>query len=98
MIRTELTAGLAEAVRLSQPEDAIDAMREAKKGLLDFTAASFAGREEKGIQKLLHLIEEEGGTPLVPVIGQGKRQRHYNLRCSMDLSPMLWISMMSIPM
>ncbi|MEC1620804.1 MmgE/PrpD family protein [Bacillus mojavensis] len=73
MIRTELTAGLAEAVRLSQPEDAIDAMREAKKGLLDFTAASFAGREEKGIQKLLHLIEEEGGTPLVPVIGQGKK-------------------------
>ncbi|MEC1661998.1 MmgE/PrpD family protein [Bacillus halotolerans] len=73
MIQTELTAGLAEAVRLSQPENATDAMREAKKGLLDFTAASFAGREENGIQKLLHLIEEEGGTPLVPIIGQGKK-------------------------
>lgn len=73
MIQTELTAGLAEAVRLSQPENATDAMREAKKGLLDFTAASFAGKEENGIQKLLHLIEEEGGTPLVPIIGQGKK-------------------------
>ncbi|MFP9167025.1 MmgE/PrpD family protein, partial [Enterococcus faecalis] len=45
----------------------------AKKGLLDFTAASFAGREDKGIQKLLRLIEDEGGRPLVPVIGQGKK-------------------------
>ncbi|MEC1646026.1 MmgE/PrpD family protein [Bacillus halotolerans] len=73
MIQTELTAGLADAVRLSQPENATDAMREAKKGLLDFTAASFAGKEENGIQKLLQLIEEEGGTPLVPIIGQGKK-------------------------
>ncbi|MCY9176573.1 MmgE/PrpD family protein [Bacillus inaquosorum] len=73
MSRQGLTAGLAEAVRTSQPEHSIDGMREAKKGLLDFTAASFAGREDKGIQKLLRLIEDEGGTPLVPIIGQGKK-------------------------
>lgn len=98
MSRQGLTAGLAEAVRTSQPEHSIAAMREAKKGLLDFTAASFAGREDKGIQKLLRLIEGEGGTPLVPIIGQGKKPRHYNPRCSMDLSPMHWILMMSTPM
>ncbi|NTU25687.1 MmgE/PrpD family protein [Bacillus tequilensis] len=73
MSRQGLTAGLAEAVRMSQPEHSIDAMREAKKGLLDFTAASFAGREDKGIQKLLRLIKDEGGAPLVPVIGQGTK-------------------------
>lgn len=72
MSKQGLTAGLAAAVRTSQPEHS-DAIREAKKGLLDFTAASFAGREDKGIQKLLRLIEDEGGRPLVPIIGQGKK-------------------------
>lgn len=73
MSKQGLTAGLAAAVRTSQPEYSVDAIREAKKGLIDFIAASFAGREDKGIQKLLRLIEDEGGRPLVPIIGQGKK-------------------------
>lgn len=80
MSKQGLTAGLAAAVRTSQPEYSVDAIREAKKGLLDFTAASFAGREDKGIQKLLRLIEDEGGRPLVPIIGQGKKGRAITIR------------------
>lgn len=97
MSKQGLTAGLAAAVRTSQPEHS-DAIREAKKGLLDFTAASFAGREDKGIQKLLRLIEDEGAGPLFLLSDRAKRPRHYNPRCSMDLSPMHWILMMSTPM
>ena len=73
MIGLELTKGLARAIVSSRPEDSAEAMHEAKKGLLDFTAASFAGRHDGGIQKLLQLIETEGGEPIVPLIGQGKK-------------------------
>ncbi|MCY8519470.1 MmgE/PrpD family protein [Bacillus atrophaeus] len=69
----ELTAGLAQSVRSSRPEASVEAMREAKKGLLDFTAASFAGRNDSGVEKLLNLIEGEGGEPIAPLIGQGKK-------------------------
>jgi 2-methylcitrate dehydratase PrpD len=33
-------------------------MKEARKGLLDFTAAAFAGRRDKGVEKLVKLAEE----------------------------------------
>ncbi|ATH92886.1 hypothetical protein ACH95_20930 [Bacillus glycinifermentans] len=69
----ELTKSLAHAVISSRPEDSADAMREAEKGLLDFTAAAYAGRKDSGVKKLLHLLEGEGGKPIVPLIGQGKK-------------------------
>ena len=56
-----LTAGLAQAVMSSVPETSAEAMKEARKGLLDFTAAAFAGRRDKGVEKLVKLAEEEGG-------------------------------------
>lgn len=77
----ELTSGLAQSVRSSRPEASIEAMREAKKGLLDFTAASFAGRNDSGVEKLLNLIEGEGGVPIAPLIGQGKRHHLRSRRC-----------------
>ncbi|MBT2573241.1 MmgE/PrpD family protein [Bacillus sp. ISL-51] len=68
-----LTAGLAQAVISSVPETSAEAMKEAQKGLLDFTAAAFAGRKDKGIDKLLKLIDEEGGQPISPLIGRNRK-------------------------
>lgn len=44
-----LTAGLAQAVMSSVPETSAEAMKEARKGLLDFTAAPL---REDGIKAL----------------------------------------------
>ena len=54
------------------PTDNKAALLEAKRGILDYLASAFAGREDAGIAKLLHAIEEEGGNPVTPLIGQGK--------------------------
>ncbi|QTN96089.1 MmgE/PrpD family protein [Bacillus sp. LJBV19] len=68
-----LTAGLAQAVMSSVPETSAEAMKEARKGLLDFTAAAFAGRRDKGVEKLVKLAEEEGGVPIAPLIGRNQK-------------------------
>lgn len=68
-----LTAGLAQAVMSSVPETSAEAMKEARKGLLDFTAAAFAGRRDTGVEKLVKLAEEEGGMPIAPLIGRNQK-------------------------
>ncbi|SFE54419.1 MmgE/PrpD family protein [Trichococcus pasteurii] len=69
---TVFTETMAEEVLKSTPTDNQAALREAKRGILDFLASAFAGREDAGIAKLLHAIEEEGGNPITPLIAQGK--------------------------
>ena len=67
---TEMLA--AEALKAT-PTDNEAALREAKRGILDFLASAFAGREDAGVLKLLHAIEAEGGHPVAALIGQNKR-------------------------
>ncbi|MGX9291968.1 MmgE/PrpD family protein [Bacillus sp. A015] len=69
----ELTKQLAEAVLLADPLQDQRAVQMAKNGLLDAAAAALAAKEDEGIQKLLQLVEQEGGAAQIPVIGQGKK-------------------------
>nr|WGD97964.1 MmgE/PrpD family protein [Bacillus safensis] len=41
--------------------------------LLDAAASALAAKEDEGIQKLMQLVEQEGGAAQIPVIGQGKK-------------------------
>ncbi len=93
-----LTAGLAQAVMSSVPETSAEAMKEARKGLLDFTAAAFAGRRDKGVEKLVKLAEEEGGVPIAPLIGRNQKPRRPNPRSLTDSSHMRLILTMFILM
>ena len=70
---TAFTEMLATEVLLANPADNKAALREAKRGLLDYLASAFAGREDAGVRKLLHAIEAEGGHPVAALIGQNKR-------------------------
>ncbi|UUD43119.1 MmgE/PrpD family protein [Bacillus pumilus] len=69
----ELTKQLAEAVLSADPLQDQRAIQMAKNGLLDAAAAALAAKEDEGIQKLMQLVEKEGGAAQVPVIGQGKK-------------------------
>ncbi len=67
-----ITSLLTNQILTATPTDNEAALREAKRGILDYLASAFAGREDAGIAKLLHAIEEEGGNPVTPLIGKGK--------------------------
>ncbi|PCK23062.1 hypothetical protein CEY02_01955 [Bacillus pumilus] len=69
----ELTKQLAEAVLSADPLQDRQAVQMAKNGLLDAAAAALAAKEDEGIQKLMQLVELEGGAAQIPVIGQGKK-------------------------
>ncbi|AMM96217.1 MmgE/PrpD family protein [Bacillus pumilus] len=69
----ELTKQLAEAVLSADPLQDQRAVEMARNGLLDATAAALAAKEDEGIQKLMGLVEQEGGAAQIPVIGQGKK-------------------------
>ncbi|PRR89287.1 MULTISPECIES: MmgE/PrpD family protein [unclassified Bacillus (in: firmicutes)] len=69
----ELTKKLAEAVLAADPLQDQRAVEMARNGLLDAAAAALAAKEDEGIQKLLVLVEQEGGAAQIPVIGQGKK-------------------------
>ncbi|MER3125367.1 MmgE/PrpD family protein [Bacillus pumilus] len=69
----ELTKQLTEAVLSADPLQDQQAVEMARNGLLDAAAAAFAAKEDEGIQKLMALVEQEGGTAQIPVIGQGKK-------------------------
>ena len=70
---TAFTEMMAEEVLKATPTDNEAALREAKRGVLDYLASAFAGREDAGTIKLLQAIEAEGGHPDAPLIGQNKR-------------------------
>ena len=70
---TAFTEMMAAEVLKATPTDNEAALREAKRGILDFLASAFAGREDAGIIKLLQAIEAEGGHSITPLIGQNKR-------------------------
>ncbi|MGE1144672.1 MmgE/PrpD family protein [Bacillus pumilus] len=69
----ELTKQLAEAVLSADPLQDHRAVEMARNGLLDAAAAALAAKEDEGIQKLMTLVEQEGGSAQIPVIGQGKK-------------------------
>ncbi|WP_368197772.1 MmgE/PrpD family protein [Bacillus pumilus] len=69
----ELTKQLAEAVLSAHPLQDQRAVEMARNGLLDAAAAALAAKEDEGIQKLMALVEQEGGAAQIPVIGQGKK-------------------------
>ena len=70
---TAVTEMMAEEVLKATPIENEAALREAKRGILDYLASAFAGREDSGTIKLLQAIESEGGHPVTPLIGQNKR-------------------------
>jgi len=70
---TALTGMLAAEILKAAPTDDATALSEAKRGVLDYLASAYAGREDAGVTKLLRAIEAEGGRPVVPLIGQKKR-------------------------
>ncbi|MCY7481751.1 MmgE/PrpD family protein [Bacillus safensis] len=69
----ELTKHLAEAVLSADPLQDERAIQMARNGLLDAAASALAAKEDEGIQKLMQLVEQEGGAAQIPVIGQGKK-------------------------
>ncbi|UXO88525.1 MULTISPECIES: MmgE/PrpD family protein [Bacillus] len=69
----ELTKQLAEAVLSANPLQDERAIQMAGNGLLDAAASALAAKEDEGIQKLMQLVEQEGGAAQIPVIGQGKK-------------------------
>ncbi|USD83257.1 MmgE/PrpD family protein [Bacillus safensis] len=69
----ELTKQLAEAVLSADPLQDERAIQMAGNGLLDAAASALAAKEDEGIQKLMQLVEQEGGAAQIPVIGQGKK-------------------------
>lgn len=69
----ELTKQLAEAVLSADPLQDKRAIQMAGNGLLDAAASALAAKEDEGIQKLMQLVEQEGGAAQIPVIGQGKK-------------------------
>ncbi|MCY1119608.1 MmgE/PrpD family protein [Bacillus safensis] len=69
----ELTKQLAEAVLSADPLQDERAIQMAGNGLLDAAASALAAKEDEGIQKLMQLVEQEGGAAQTPVIGQGKK-------------------------
>jgi len=69
----ELTKQLAEAVLSADPLQDEQAVQMARNGLLDAAASALAAKEDEGIQKLMALVEQEGGVAQIPVIGQGKK-------------------------
>ncbi|MEK3960171.1 MmgE/PrpD family protein [Bacillus sp. FSL K6-1336] len=69
----ELTKQLAEAVLSADPLQDERAIQMARNALLDAAASALAAKEDEGIQKLMQLVEQEGGTAQIPVIGQGKK-------------------------
>lgn len=72
----ELTKQLAEAVLAADPLQDQRAVEMARNGLLDVAAAALAAKEDEGIQKLMALVEQEGGAAQIPVIGQWKKVSH----------------------
>ena len=74
-----ITQQLCEKILSARPAENEAAMREAKRGVLDYLASAFAGRTDAGVAKLLAVIEQEGGKQTVPLIGQ---QRKANRRQS----------------
>lgn len=70
---TAFTEMMAAEVLKATPTNNEAALREAKRGILDYLASALAGREDAGTIKLLQAIEAEGGHPVAPLIGQNKR-------------------------
>lgn len=70
---TAFTEMMAAEVLKATPTDNKAALREAKRGVLDYLASAFAGRKDAGTSKLLQAIEAEGGLPVASLIGQNKR-------------------------
>lgn len=70
MNTNKLTAQLSQLIFEAHPSDA--ALQQAKQGVLDYVISSYAAREDQGTQKLLHLLEIEGGNKRVPLIGLNK--------------------------
>ena len=70
---TVFTEMLAAEVLKTIPTKNKAALREAKRGILDYLASTLAGPEDAGVLKLLHAIEAEGGHPVAALIGQNKR-------------------------
>lgn len=69
----ELTKQLAEAVLSADPMQDERAIQMARNGLVDAAAAALASKEDEGIQKLMQLVEKEGGAAQIPVMGQGRK-------------------------
>ncbi|MGG1861468.1 MmgE/PrpD family protein [Bacillus safensis] len=69
----ELTKQLAEAVLSADPLQDERAIQMARNGLLDAAASALAAKENEGIQKLMQLVEQEGGAAQIPVMGQGRK-------------------------
>lgn len=69
----ELTKQLAEAVLSADPMQDERAIQMARNGLLDAAASALAAKEDEGIQKLMQLVEQEGGAAQIPVMGQGRK-------------------------
>ncbi|WP_146552472.1 MmgE/PrpD family protein [Rummeliibacillus sp. SL167] len=66
-----LTTRLSQSIFQSNPNDA--AIQAAKSGLLDYLVSSYASRKDKGVLKLLKLLEKEGGAEVAPLIGLEKK-------------------------
>ena len=83
----ELTKQLAEEVLSADPLQDQQAIQMARNGLLDAAAAALAAKEDEGIQKLMALVEQEGGAAQIPVIGQGKKVSRQSAACLLYTSP-----------
>ncbi|CAG7638448.1 hypothetical protein PAESOLCIP111_03942 [Paenibacillus solanacearum] len=68
-----LTSELARLVHSSLPEQQEEAMRAARFGLIDYLASGFYARDDAGVAKLWRIVEAEGGSADVPVVGQGRK-------------------------
>jgi 2-methylcitrate dehydratase PrpD len=67
------TKELAHLIVESRPNLDGEAGREARLGIIDYLASGFAARDDEGVIKLWHVVEAEGGTTAVPVVGQNKK-------------------------
>ncbi|MFC6229990.1 MmgE/PrpD family protein [Paenibacillus allorhizosphaerae] len=68
-----LTSELARLALSSRPELHAEAERAARFGLIDYLASGFYARDDAGVAKLWRIVEAEGGSADVPVVGQGRK-------------------------
>jgi 2-methylcitrate dehydratase PrpD len=70
MMSNSYTTQLVEVIYQSAPHIPEEAITEAKKGLTDYLASSYAASKEDAVLKLTAFTLDEGGLQTAPVIGQ----------------------------
>ncbi|UUZ80540.1 MmgE/PrpD family protein [Paenibacillus sp. P26] len=73
MMERLFTKELAELIVSSRPDLNGEAGQAARSGIIDYLASGFAAEGDEGVAKLWRVVEAEGGTPVVPVVGQSRK-------------------------